>query len=82
MLDDKIQREIYFSFFFFFFWKIQGFFIYGLIVMGDLLRWKNKKVEKYKDFLGGLILMGGLPRSKLKESHYDGWQNTKIFQMA
>jgi hypothetical protein len=50
--------------------------------MGDLLRWKNKKVEKYKDFLGGLILMDGLPRSKLKESHYDGWQNTKIFQMA
>jgi hypothetical protein len=30
-------------------------------------------VEKYKDFSGGLILLGGLPRSKLKESHYDGW---------
>jgi hypothetical protein len=29
-------------------------------------------VKKYKDFSGDLIFIGGLPRSKLEESHYDG----------
>ena len=37
----------------------------GLIVMGDLPRWKNVK--------NGLIMMGDLPKWKKWWSHCDGW---------
>jgi hypothetical protein len=38
--------------------KYKVFFRSGLVVTGDT------QVEKYGDFSGGLILVGGLPRSK------------------
>jgi hypothetical protein len=41
----------------------------GLIIMGDLPRWKIEKIWS------GLIVMGDLPKWKEceKRSHYDGW---------
>ena len=82
------EREYFFSLFLknIFLEKYKFFFRNSLIVMSNLPSWKNTRifqkgshcngwptqVKKYKDFSGDLILMGGLPRSKLEESHYDG----------
>ena len=58
--------------------KIQRFLRRDLIVMGDLLRWK-----KYKDFFGegGLILIGGMPRSKISQK-VKKFQKYFQFEMA
>jgi len=62
-------------------------FASGLIISGDLPDSEKVKsfhcdgwlsqLKKNEDFLGGLILMGGLFRSKIKGSHCDGW----LFQL-